>query len=417
MNNKSSSYRWVIAIMCFMLFFVVIGLGNMPNTLYTVPVTNYYNFSRGEFSIVFSIITITGLVIQFIYGYLVKRIGLRVIISLGLPIMAIGHFIFSRASTLSMFYIGAAFVGIGFNCSSLTSVSILIKNWFSEKQQGTMLGFIAAGSGLGGSLFLLIVGQYIINHGFHASFLLTSIVLALAAIPVIIFIRSEPCDETSSSKEETLQAQNLIESPSKSEITASVLKQPHTFLALIAVLLIGIVVAPINHSIPAHLIDNGFDVVFAAQIASAIFFVQAISKILLGWVNDRFGNKTCLNIGLGSFIIGTLLLIFAKSRGLVWVCAFFSGIAISIIAVLVPLYVKAVLEKNQYEQFIGMFIAILFGGISVGDPIINYSYDLIGNYRIIFVVFIVIGLASMVLSNLSLNMKAKLVKELEDINQ
>lgn len=53
MKSNQSSYRWVIAIICFTMFFLTVGLGNMPKTLYVVSVTKNLSFSRGEFSLVF----------------------------------------------------------------------------------------------------------------------------------------------------------------------------------------------------------------------------------------------------------------------------------------------------------------------------------------------------------------------------
>ncbi len=364
MKHKPSSYRWIIAILSFIIFFVIIGLGVMPRTLYIVPVTNHFNFSRGEFSIVFSVITFTGLVFQLFYGYLVKKIGLKVIISLGLPIIAVGYLIFSKATTLSLFYLGAVLIGIGFNCSSLTSISILIKNWFREEQQGTMLGFIAAGSGLGGSLFCLIIGQHIVTHGFSASYLLTAIILALTAIPVIIFVRSEPNDENENSTSKVQDANSPLESSSQNETLAGFFKQTHAVLALVTVLLIGIAVASLIQNLPPYFDEKGFDSVFVAQIISALLFVQAVSKIILGLINDRFGIKTCLNIGLGSFVISTILLILANSSWMIWIYVVIGGISRSTIAVLVPLFARAILGKENYERFIGVFMATLSGGVA-----------------------------------------------------
>lgn len=111
-KNNTTSYRWIIATMCFVLVFFVIGLGGMTKTLYIDPVTTHFNFSRGEFSLTFSIITGMRLIIQMFYGYTLKRFGIRLLVSLGMPIMAIGFFIFTKASTLRLFYLGSVIVGI-----------------------------------------------------------------------------------------------------------------------------------------------------------------------------------------------------------------------------------------------------------------------------------------------------------------
>lgn len=411
MRSKTSNYRWVIAIICFSLFFLVIGLGTMPHNLYIVPVTEHFGFTRGEFSLVFSIITIIGLLIQLLFGLLVQRLGIRLIVSLGLPLIPIGYFIFSKASNLMVFYLGAICVGVGFSCSSLTSVSILINNWFPREQQGKMLGIIAAGSGFGGSLFSLIIGNHIASNGFQASYFLTAAILALAAVPIIVFLRSKPGNSDNPLENDYSNKQKLDLTTSNHHTNGSYLKQNYVLLTLLMVFLIGVIVAPLNQNTPPFLIEKGFDPIFAANIASAVFFIQAISKILLGIFNDRFGIKMCLYVGLGSFVIGVLFLIFSTSVWTVWAYALFGGIAMSSIAVISPLYIKHILGNENYEKYIGLFMAAINGGIGLGNPIINFTYDLSGTYRTIFACFGGIGIITLIFSILSLKMKEKYLQE------
>ncbi len=407
MNKTQPSYQWVIAILCFFTFFLVIGLGNIPHNLYIVPVTNAFNFSRGQFSLVFSIITLIGLIIQLLFGLIVKRLGIRLVVSIGLCLVTLGYLIFSRATTLAMFFGGAVLMGFGFACSTLTSISILINNWFTPDQQGTMLGIIAAGSGFGGSLFSLIIGNVIVSQGFQASYFLTAIILGLGAIPIILLLRSKPAQDIPCGDEGPPCFTDTDNQPPQGETAKDFLTQPHIYLAIITVLIIGISVGPSIINTPVFLIEKGFDTVFAASIISALFIVQAFTKIGIGFFNDRVGIRTSLYIGLGAFVIALVLLILTRSVWMTWVYVFFGGVGLSVIAVLVPLFAREVLGKSHYERYIGVFVATLTTGLGIGNPVINFAYDLTGTYTFIYILMLFMGVGAIFLTKLSLKLKAK----------
>jgi len=390
------------------MFFIAVGMGNMPKTLYVVPVTGNYGFSRGEFSMVFSIITMTGLITNVFYGYLEKHLGVRYLATLGLILMAIGYFIFSKATSLDLFYLGAVIDGIGFPLCTITTISVLINNWFGKNEQGTMLGLVVAGSGFGGSLFSLIIGKYILTHGTSASYLLTSIILALSTIPIFIFTRSKPYEKEINGVQNHPQANAIpdvketVASSPKPDKAIKFFKQPAIWFTLIAVFLIGIVTIPTNDTMPPFLTEKGFSAESITKIASAIWLAQATAKIILGLINDRIGAKFCLYTGLGSYLLGAVILILSNNIWTMWIYVIFAGIFTSAIAVLVPLYVRAVIGGENYGKYIGIFMATLTAGIGLGNPIINFIYDVTRTYTVILSVFIFVGIAAIFLSHLSL---------------
>jgi len=183
---------------------------------------------------------------------------------------------------------------------------------------------------------------------------------------------------------------------------------------VLAVLLIGIAIHPVLINTPAYLIEKGFDSVFAANISSSIFFVMAVAKIGLGYINDRLGIHASLYLGLGSFVISIIILILASSPWMVWIFVVFNGIAVASLSVLVPLYARALLGNENYSRYLGIFIATLSGGISIGVPVINYAYDLSGSYTLVIMIFAVLGLIALILADLSLKLKDRNQRELVD---
>lgn len=402
MSKGNENYRWVIAGVCFFLSFMVAGLGNSPLSLYIVPITEKLGFSRGDFSLVFTLVTFTTMLIQLVFGFFVNRFGVRALMIVGSILAPIGYFLFYLARTLPVFYAGGVILGCAFAFASITSISIIVHNWFHEKQ-GTVLGLIMAASGLGGFLFSRIIGKYIAQNGFQSSFLFSAILLAAATIPVILFTRSNPDDQNAAKSSTGGHAIGKI-SP------GSFLKIRGMPVALLAVFLIGVVIHPVLVNTPAYLVEKGFDSVFAAGISAAIFFVLAVAKLGLGLIHDRLGIRISMILGLGSFILAALVLLFAASSWMVWVFVLFDGLAVATLSLLVPLFAKAILGMENYNSFLGVFIAILSAGISVGVPVISYAYDLMGTYTWVVAAFAVIGVLALGLAMVSLKQAGKPTK-------
>jgi len=403
MSKSNSSYRWVIAVVCFFMSFMVLGLGSSPLSLYIVPITKNLGFSRGDFSLVFTLITFTTMLIQVVFGFFVHRFGVRVLMIAGSILAPIAYFLFYLAGTLPVFYAGGVILGSAFAFASITSISIIVHNWFHEKQ-GTVLGLIMAASGLGGFVFSRIIGKYIATNGFKASFLFSAILLAAATLPVILFTRSNPDDANNTQSSKGGHGIGKMSFGSFFKIRGMA-------VGLLAIFLTGVVIHPLLVNTPAYLVEKGFDSVFASEISAAIFFVLAFAKLGLGMIHDRLGIRISMILGLGSFIAAALILLFAASSWMVWVFVLFDGVAVATLALLVPLFAKAILGMENYTSFLGVFVATLSAGIAVGVPVISYVYDLTGSYSWAVGPFAAVGALALALAMVSLKQADRLSPE------
>lgn len=402
---NESNYRWVIFGLSFLIFFALIGVASAPFSLYIVPVTQYFGFSRGDFTLIFTIKTVIGVIIQLSFGPIIKRLGLRWVIVLGVAVMPIGFFIFARAASLGMFYLGGFFVGLGFSLASITPVALLIDQWF-DKGEGLILGVISAGSGFGGALFSRIIGVQIVERGFQSALQFTAIFLVVTAIPVVLFIRSKPDGKQEKIKPLPTQVAGANAEPkSCPDDAGNVFKQAHFWTALGAIFLIGMAMLPVIFSTPPYLLEKGFDGVFAASITGAVFLVMAFAKIIIGFLHDRLGIRTSLLIGIGSFTASTLVLILASQQWMVWLFTLFGGIGASTLAVLTPLYAREILGQKNYRQYLGVFFAVLSAGIGIGTPLINYIYDLTGSYTFMIAINGIVAVAALILAFSALDHK------------
>ncbi len=386
-----------------MLAFIYLGLGNITQNLYIVPVTEHFGFSRSEFSLISSIISAVGIIGNLTYNMVYERFGIKFIVGGGTLFFALAYFSYYKAASLTVFYIGAVFLGIGIvYCATLT-FSILVNKWFTEKR-GLILGIIFAGSGLGGSVFSPLVARIITNYGFSSSYLAVSIILFILFVPISLMIK-EPDEVFEESEIE--QKDNIMSTKTPMR---DLLKKPHIMSSMICLFFMGFLLAPLLSITPAHMTDRNFNYIFASKISGAIMLVLAFSKVLLGVVNDRFGIKISMSIGLITFILSALLLLFMNNEVIAWLYSLSYGTSFATLSVLLPLFILAVAGEEDYTAIIGIGISLMSAGVAVGTPALNISYDLMGSYDLALAIFAVLGLVNYLLTMVT-------IKKLPEIDE
>ena len=386
--NKKSNYGYVVAVICFVIAFFYVGNAYNTGSLYVVPVTNHYGFARAEFSIIFSIVSILMIFANLSFVKLYRRLGIKYLVVLGAFLCAIAFFIYYKSTNLIQFYIGAFLFGIGISYTNMLTFSLLINSWFTENR-GTILGLISAGSGLGGSVMSPLVGYIISVYGFKQSYLLTSIALLILIIPIALLIKENPIE---------YETNNETNIDFKRKTTGQLLKEQSVIMGLIVIFLMGLLMVPWLNVLPAHLMDRGFDEMFASKILGGVLFIMALSKILVGVIYDRIGIKIAIGICLTSFVISSVLLLIVDSEFTAWLFAVLFGTSLSALTVLLPLFTSAIAGDEYLSNIIGIASALIGAGIAIGTPIINFTYDLTGSNNTILIIFTVLGIFNMLLT-------------------
>ena len=394
--NKKFNYGYVVALICFLIAFFYIGHANNTGSLYVVPVTSRYGFSRAEFSIIFSIISIITIIANLAFVKLYRHIGIKRVVVLGAFCCASAFFVYYKSTVLLHFYLGAFLFGIGHTYTNMIVFSLLINSWFTENR-GTILGLISAGSGFGGSVMSPVVGYIISFYGFKQSYLLTSAILFILIIPIALFVKENPVESFENSNEETLVI--------KRKTTGQLLKEHRVILGLTVIFMMAFLIAPWLNVLPSHLMDRGFDEIFASKILGGVLFVMALAKIFVGAVYDRIGIKAAIGICLISFVISSVLLLIVKSKIIAWMFAFLFGTSLSALSVLLPLFTSALAGEEYLSDIIGIASALVGAGIALGTPVINFTYDLTGSNNIILIIFTILGILNMLLTYITLRKK------------
>lgn len=382
-EERQPSYRWVIAAAAFLCMFVSMGLGNAPNGQYLSPVTAEFGFSRADFSLTFSMRYVFTTIFNLLWGKLFAKLGPRRMCGVGFVCLSSAFFVFSLSANLITFYLGGVLQGIAIAFCTSATCAYLIDNWFTENK-GTVLGVVFAASGIGGGIGNVLVARWIAANGWRFSYRLTACLMLAIGLVLSAFVRVRPKTAVSGGSGGTKKR-----SASWEGVPVSVLRhQPYFYVFFAIIFVMGWLCNPVYTIAPAHLVDRGFDPVFAGQMTGLMFIVLGATKVLYGILYDRLGLRPVFLMNCAAGIAALLTLAWASNRTSAVAFAVLLGFAMPIETVMVPLMVMELLGQKAYASLIGVFFALMTAGIAAGNPLINFAYLAAHSYTPVLLAYV-----------------------------
>ena len=167
MKEKLSFYRPAVA-----AFLVIMAMALTSSTMsfFLEPVCESLQISRGSFSLIFSLMSISGALSSPFVGQYAGRKGVRGILLLTALWAGGCMFLLSLVTKLWMLYVVAFALGLfGSSCLTLCGNVIVQQNYFGPQASG-ILGAVMAGTGVGGMFFSLIIPKIIASFGWRMGY-------------------------------------------------------------------------------------------------------------------------------------------------------------------------------------------------------------------------------------------------------
>ncbi|MBN1535053.1 MAG: MFS transporter [Spirochaetes bacterium] len=390
-QQKRIFYGWWIVVGAFLLNFAGIGIIMNCYGIFIKPVVEALGFTRGGFTLYFSIAAISMMVTAPIIGKLLERHNIRLVMTICTAMMSASFALFSQCDKLWQFYVLSVFLGIGSAGSHIIPVSMMITNWFVKKR-GLAMGIVFAATGIGGLIFNPLTNQIILDYGWSAAYLILGGIIGIATIPVALFIvRVHP-------REMGLQPYGAAGTESGEEdstaegLTASQSFRTATFwLLAIMILFIAVANMGVLHHIVPYLTDLGYSSTTAASLMSLHMGLLVIGKVCLGGLADRIGLSKSLIVCMVGLVASIGFLYNAQYF---WVAVAFNiifGFSISVRTVLPPLMTSVTLGQKHFGVIYGFLNIFTTLGTAVGVPLSGFIHDWTQSYNYAFALYMIIG--------------------------
>lgn len=219
-----------------------------------------------------------GMVVTLIaWGYVVDRVGERIVLAVGSALTAAAAFAAAAASSLQL--IGAFLLLGGMAAASSNSASgRLVVGWFPPERRGLAMGIRQTAQPLGVGLGALVMPRVAESHGVGAALLFPAVVCAASAVVSAIWVIDPPRPPREQAAEEHLT------NPYRG---SHLLWRIHA----VSVLLVVPQVVVWTFTLVWLIADRGWSASAAGALVTVAQVLGALGRVAAGRWSDRVGSR------------------------------------------------------------------------------------------------------------------------------
>lgn len=399
-NGNKIFYGWWVVAGCVVITATVVPLVMALSGKYALAVTADLGINRSQFMLANTIVQLMGIFLSPIVSKRAASGQMKLLQVGGIIGFCLSYFSYSFAQSALHLYIASFFVGIFFWSSTMIPVSYMITMWFKEKR-GLAMSIAMAGIGLGGAIFSQVVTFFLNDYGWRTTYQLMAAIALVCALPIALFVcKSSPAEKGlvayGADLEPEKQSEGAIEESKDSAITVKESYGKLFFwLIMLGMFFNGLINTGALANFPAA-IQEMHDPVTSANIISIYSLVGIFGKLMLGWINDKYGLIASSVFGCGSFLLAFVLMIFGQNLGVIYLMAFSFGLGTPIGTVSPPLLAAGVFGQKNYPEAYGLISSVMTVGTALGSVFVASILDMTSSYQIAWLFMIVFTFLTLV---------------------
>ena len=405
-------YAWWIMVASAAIYAASVGIIVSCAPILYRTVAEDFDVGVSDISLYTSLMYLTITILLPFAGKILNKFDIRYILTIAGILNALAFGLMGTYNSVFPFYISGIVLGIGSTFLIYGSIPLLMNNRFKAKV-GTSLGTAMAFMGVGGAIFAQVTGGLIESIGWRSTYIVLAIIVAILILPFSIFvIRSKPeqLNMTAYGADKMdVHATKIKKAPETGVLIGVAMKSPAFYLVILFTGLFGLA-STVSFHVPNFVQSIGFTATMAATGVTFITIGQTSGKFLLGAINDKFGIKVALFVGIGGGLIGVVALLISDSFGIgmLYAGTLLFGIGFSGSTILPPVVIREVFGGRDYASIYTTIMSASTLGVAFGTTLFSYLYDSTGSYYIVFIIVIVLFVITISSSLFSLNWKKKL---------
>lgn len=393
MKKQKIFYGWWIILGCIIITSTMVPLVMSLSNKFLIQVTKEMGISRSSFTLANTILLGLGIFLSPIVSKKLAKGNMRKIQSISILGFLIAYGSYSFAKNVYHLYILAFFVGVFYLNATLIPVSMMITNWFVKKR-GLAMSMAMAGIGIGGFIFSPVVTYFLNTYGWRVTYRLMALIVLLLALPTALFVlRKNPeemglkaygADEAQSTSKKTAKAVSCV------TLSVPQSKTKLFFLLMLAGMFTnGIINSGSLGQFPPAM-EEMHGAAVQATIISLYSLIGIFGKLILGWINDKFGIVTSITFGCVTFGLSFVFMLMGSNIVMLYTMAFFYGMGNAIGTVIPPLITSTIFGSEKYGEAYGITNSASQIGLSVGSLFIASIYDIAGSYSPAWIILIIL---------------------------
>ena len=389
-------YGWVVVAVAF----VTMGLGVNARTAFSLlfpPILDEFGWERGMTAGAFSFGFLVSAVLSPCVGLLMDRRGPRVVIEMGVGLMATGlllaplvHQPWHLYATLGVL------VGSGTNCLGYTAQSLFLPHWF-VRRRGLAMSVAFSGVGVG-SILVLPWLQALIGHaGWRAACWALGLLVLALLVPLNLLLKRQPEDLGLAPDGDGSGCTSAASDPTANVVDAAWVARDWTLSRAMRTarfwwMAVGYLCGMFAwYAVQVHqtkyLVEIGVSATHAAWALGFVSLTGIPGQIALGHISDRIGREWVWTVGNVGFalcylaLLGlrhgptpTLLALMIVSQGML-------GYGLTSVIGAIP---AEIFQGSHYGTIFGtLMLAAILGG-AAGPWVTGALHDATGSYTLAF---------------------------------
>ena len=381
--------RWWVVVGAFLGLIVNQGaITFYAFAIFLKPVSEDLGVSRGTLSSAVGLLLAVFAIFVPVMGSVMDRFGVRTVL---LPMIVLVALATAALSLLTaspwILYPLFATQGLFATCQVPSGYAKAITAWF-DRERGLALGIAVAGAGLGVALVPQFVAFLIEHQGWRAAYVgLGALILAIAFVPVALFIREPPSAPAAAAGAPQAAGTSVGEA----------VRQPLFWLINIGFVLATIAINGTLAHVVALLTDRGIAAATATNALSVAGVAIIAGRIVSGWCVDRLFAPHVTVAVLCLPIVGIALLASGAGGVAPFAGTVLCGLGIGAEIDLMAFFVGRYFGLRAFGAIYGLMFATFAIGSGLGSFLMGTTFDLAHSYRPMLLAFVAALIAACVL--------------------
>jgi OFA family oxalate/formate antiporter-like MFS transporter len=284
-------------------------------TLFTIPLSRGLNAKLSDIQIAFTLFVLTQSWLVPFEGYLVDRLGARIVVTTGGLLVGLSWIGSGLAQSLPALYAWYLLGGAGVGAVYGACVGTVLK-WFPDRR-GLAAGLVVGAYGSGAVLTVLPIQRMIEHSGYNSAFITWGVLQGVVVVALAWLMVAPPTSwKPGGWRQTAANPRQRVEQSVVSYTPLQMLKMGtfHVMYLVSALVTFGglVVTAQLQPIAAAYGLDKTVVIAGVSAVALALMLnliVGGLTRPFWGWLSDHIGryNTMALAFGLGALAILALV--------------------------------------------------------------------------------------------------------------
>ncbi len=384
-------YGWYIVAAGTITSFVNMAVFMVGLSVFIKDILDDMGWSLTAISLGFSLKQLETGILAPVSGYLIDRVGPRIMAAFGNVVMTIGLLLFASMDSIWEFYVASFVIALGQGMGAHMAYITPVMHWFHRKR-GIASSFIAMGRGWGyvGSLPITLL---LVAFGWREAATIAALAFLAINFPMALLLRARPEPYGWLPDGAAVPVQIPSGSGSKGQpqeggsySVKDAMKMASFWLVLLANAIYSFGTSTNHVHFITHLRFTGFTAPSAAMIVTIYGAVQVFGRLASGWIGDKVGRHRLLMYSFVLMGFGWVAISLITPDTL-WAVVFYYltyGLGQAAHTVTQQAIVADFFGPRRYATLRGIMNPITVGGGVLGPMFAGVMFDAQGSYQMAF---------------------------------